>query len=166
MASSKRSPWASAGLVGVLIGILVALSPTLHAQSNLGKWKLNIAKSSYDPGPALKSDDRVYEAWEGDGIKAAYNQVQADGTRTSISWSAHYDGKDYKYTGSVTTNAISVKRIDPNTMEAILKKDGKTLRTVRTVISNDGKVLTQTTIGGIGPNGQKVNKNVVVFDRQ
>lgn len=166
MALSKRSQWTVAGLVGMFVGILVALSPTLHAQSNLGKWKLNVAKSSYDPGPAPKSDDRVYEAWEGDGIKAVYSQVQADGTRTSISWSTHYDGKDYKYTGSATTDAISIKRIDPNTIEAILKKDGKTLRTVRSVTSNDGKVLTQTTIGGIGANNQRVNKNVVVFDRQ
>ncbi len=152
----------------VALGFVVALAGSAQAQSNsvLGTWKRNVAKSHYDPGPGPKSDDRVYEAWEGDGIKAVYSQVQADGTRTSISWSTHYDGKDYKYTGSATTDAISIKRIDPNTIEAILKKDGKTLRTVRSVTSNDGKVLTQTTIGGIGANGQRVNKNVVVFDRQ
>lgn len=67
---------------------------------NLGTWKLNVAKSTFDPGPPWKSETRVFEAWETDGIKYTSTGVLADGTRFTVGFSAHYDGKDYKVTGT------------------------------------------------------------------
>ena len=68
--------------------------------STLGTWKLNLAKSKFDPGPAPKSRTEVYEAWETDGITFTGTTVQADGTRATAGFSAHYDGKDYKLIGT------------------------------------------------------------------
>ena len=60
------------------------------------------------------SETRVYEAWETDGVKATHTRVQADGTGVTFGFSAHYDGKDYKYTGSPDYDIIALKRVDAN----------------------------------------------------
>jgi hypothetical protein len=60
---------------------------------------------------------------------------------------------------------VSVKRIDANTMQAILKKkDGQLMMTVITTVTTDGKTRTSTFRGKDGQ-GREVN-NVVVYDKQ
>lgn len=43
---------------GLLFG---ALSQSGFVQTNIGKWKLNLAKSTYSPGPAPKSGSLNFE---------------------------------------------------------------------------------------------------------
>jgi hypothetical protein len=57
--------------------------------------------------------------------------VQADGTRVTLGFSAHYDGKDHKYTGSPDYDIIALKCVDANTIEATLKKGGKVVQTTK-----------------------------------
>lgn len=155
-----------AHLFAVIAVTFVVFGGTALAQSDntLGTWKLNIAKSKYDPGPPPMSETRVYEAWETDGVRATHARVQSDGTRVTLGFSAHYDGKDYKYTGSPDYDTIVMKRVDANTIESTLKKGGKVVQTTKAVVSSGGKVRT-ITYTGTNAKGQKVN-NVVVFDKQ
>jgi hypothetical protein len=150
----------------VAVSLVVILGGTALAQSDpsLGTWKLNAAKSKYEPGPPPRSETRLYEPWEKDGVKATFTSVQADGTRATFGYSAHYDGKDYKYTGSPDYDTIALKRVDANTNEATLKKGGKVVQTAKVVLSGGGKVRT-ITLTGTNATGQKVN-NVMVFDKQ
>ena len=145
---------------------LVVLGGTTLAQSDphLGTWKLNIAKSTYDPGPPPKSDTRVNELWETDGYTQIVTVVQADGTHTDARLSAHYDGKDYKVTGWPDAETIAVKRVDANTTDFTLKRGGKVVETGNIVLTNNGKTRTITT-RGTDAKGQKVNI-VAVYDRQ
>jgi len=145
----------------VAVGLVIALAGTAFAQNDpsLGKWKLNLAKSKYDPGPAPKSETRVYEAWENDGVKVTLNRVEADGKSVTFGYSAHYDGKDYEYTGSPAYDTIALKRVDATTTESTLKKGGKVVLTQKGVASADGKTRTVTTVTG-------ANHNVAVFDKQ
>ena len=79
----------------------------------------------------------------------------------------YYDGKDYPISGNGTPNgadAISMKLIDPNTTDAILKKAGKVVQTARSVVSKDGKVMT-ITAQGTNPRGQPTSI-VTVWDKQ
>ena len=133
----------------VAVALAVMMGGTALAQSDpsLGTWKLNVAKSKYNPGPPPMSETRVYEAWETDGLKATHTRVQADGTRMTLEWAAHYDGKDYKYTGSPDYDTIVLKRVDANTSEATLKKGGKVVQTAKVVVSSDGKTRTITRRG-------------------
>jgi hypothetical protein len=71
---------------------------------------------------------------------------------------AHYDGKDYKFTGP-DFDTIALKLVDANTLEATLKKGGKAVLTQKVVLSGNGKVRTLTTIMG-------TNHDVVVYDKQ
>jgi hypothetical protein len=132
--------------------------------SNLGTWKLNLAKSKYDPGPPPTSETVVIEAWETDGIKSTATGALPDGTSVTGRWSAHYDGKDYKLMGNPDFDTIAYKRVDANTVAFTGKKGGKVAATGTAVVSNNGKMRTVT---GAGTNakGQKVNI-VGVYDKQ
>jgi len=56
----------------------------------LGKWKLNVEKSKYVPGPGPKSMTRTVEA-EGDEVKFTYEGVAADRSAISYTFAVAYD---------------------------------------------------------------------------
>ena len=145
----------------VAVAWVVILGGTALAQGNFGPgtWKLNLAKSKFDPGPPPKSETRVYELWEKDGIKATFTLVGADGKTIKRGYAAHYDGKDYKFTGSPDFDTLALKLVDPNMLEATLKKGGKVVLTQKVVLSNNGKVRTLTTMMG-------TNHDVLIYDKQ
>ena len=90
----------------------------------IGTWELNIAKSTFTPGPAPKSESRTYSA-VGPDIKATSTGVGADGKPTSGQWTVNYDGKDHPATGSPDLDALSLKRIDAFSAEFALKRGGR-----------------------------------------
>jgi uncharacterized protein YcnI len=153
----------SLGILGIVV-ILIAPS-LLFAQTDptLGHWKLNLAKSKYDPGPPPKSEMRTYEASGKNGIKGRFDRVDAAGKTITITYDAQYDGKDVPYTGAPDADTISLRRVDARTIDATLKKNGKAVQTTKAVTSADGKTRTLTTTG-TNAAGQKIN-NVTVFDR-
>lgn len=140
---------------------------TVHAQGNplVGTWKLNVAKSKFDPGPGPKSLTRTVAA-QGDGVKYTFEGVSADGKPLSYGFSVNFDGKDNPINGSIPSGAdtISAKRTDPHHFAATLKKDGKVIGTSKVEVSKDGKT---TTVDSTGTNaaGAKVH-DVQVFDKQ
>src|SRR5271170_7265610 len=154
-------------LVAIAVLSAVAVSPLL-AQSNplLGTWKLNVAKSTYDPSmPAPKSQTRTVMA-HGDSVMYMVEGVAADGKAISYSFTVKYDGKDYPTTGTMPggVDMISIKRIDANNYEATVKKAGKVVGTSKVVISADGKVTTLTA-KGMDASGKLIS-NTSVYDKQ
>jgi len=91
------------------------------------------------------------------------SMVAATG-RTKWEYTAGYDGKDHPVTGSLETDAVSLKRINPTTTEAAFKKSGKATTTSTRVVSDDGKTLTITT-KGTNAEGKAV-ENIQVFAKQ
>jgi hypothetical protein len=162
----KRSVAVACGAL-VITMLLVAGASSVtaaDADTRLGTWKLNVAKSTYDPGPAPKSSMRTYAPFGGDGVTFTSDTVNADGSRTKTSFSLHYDGKDYPEADSANRyDTISSKRIDAYTTEITQKKAGKVVQTGRIVVSKDGKMLTSTLKG---TNAKGPYTNVQVFDRQ
>ncbi|HQR24799.1 MAG TPA: hypothetical protein PL152_04650 [Steroidobacteraceae bacterium] len=133
------------------------------ADSVVGTWTLDLAKSRFDPGPAPKSQTRTYAA-TADGIDLTVEGVAADGSKVSQHSSYKYDGKDYAITGAADYDTLSLKRIDANRVESEQKKGGKVVgHTVRTV-SADGKTMTLDSKGTDSKGGKY--KNVMVFDRK
>ena len=139
---------------------LSAVSP----DSNIGTWKLNLAKSKFSPGPAPKSQTLKIEAWGDDGVKYTADGVDGDGKATHWDLQAKYDGMFYAFKGNADADMLSYKRINANTVEATTTLKGKPAQVTRIVVSADGKTrtLTQT---GTNAKGEKVN-NVSVYDRQ
>ena len=82
----------------------------------LGTWKLNVDKSTADPGPLVRSETRGYEAVGDDGLKLVVRGSDASEAAYSYSVTGKIDGRDYPLAGSRTRNgadSTSWKRIDP-----------------------------------------------------
>ena len=154
------------GVVGVVAMVSMFHVPLHAADSQVGTWKVNLAKSTYSPGPAPKSSVVTIEP-AGNGVKLMVDAVGADDKATHTEYTVAYDGKDVKATvGSLPGGAdtIAWKRIDANTVEGTAKLNGKVITTTRYVIAPDGKTRTVTATGTT-PDGKPV-KNVIVYDRQ
>ena len=117
-----------------------------------GTWKLNTAKSKYDPGPAPDS---------------ATVTIQTDGATSSVKSETTFEGKPYTVTykvtldgtpaplqGSPVADMISVKKIDDRTREMKTTKAGSPVGENRATISADGKTATVTG-SGMTPKGTK-----------
>jgi hypothetical protein len=156
------------GLCALVVTIAVAsMSRPVLAQTDSAAWtwKLNVAKSKYDPGPAPKGST-VTIAVVGEAVKVSTRGLDADGKPTGTQYTARLDGKDYpvKLTGPQDYDTVAFKRIDASTVEGTRKKAGSVVQTYTRVVSADGKTLTITT-AGTNAKGQKVN-NVAVYDKQ
>jgi hypothetical protein len=154
-------------LAVVVLGLVVVLAGTALAQSssatNIGTWKLNLAKSTYAPGTAPKSVTFTNEV-AGAGVKTTIDSVSADGTVIHSTYTVIYDGKDYPVTGNPNRDVAAGTRIDANTVKFIYKKGGKVTVTMTNVVSGDGKTYTSTATGtdALG----KAFDYVAVYDRQ
>jgi hypothetical protein len=149
--------------IAMLIAALTLFVATAAADQLSGTWKMNPEKSKYSPGPAPKDLTVVVES-DDNNYKLDATGTDADGKPTHAQYSAKFDGKDYPATGIPNTDAVSVKRIDANTVESVQKKDGKVMMTVTTKVFKDGKTRTSTWHGK-NAEGKDVH-NVVVFDKQ
>jgi hypothetical protein len=122
-------------------------APAPDVNPHAGNWTLNVAKSSYSPGPAPKSQTLKIEAWGEDGLTYAAEGVGADDKPTHGEFQAKFDGKDYEFKGNPDADTLSYKRIDANTLEATLKRKGTAVITANVVVSPDGKTRTVTQTG-------------------
>ena len=158
--------WRASLFTVVASAFVVGLGGTALAQtSEVGTWKLNVAKSKYSPGPAPKSaTTKIEEA--GAGVRITVDQVQADGSVTHWEYTANYqDRKDNRVTGNnPDADMIARTRTNASTVRSTNKKAGKVTTTNISVVSSDGKTRTVTTTG-TNARGQTVN-NVTVYDRQ
>jgi hypothetical protein len=117
------------------------------ANPHAGNWTLNVAKSSYSPGPAPKSQTLKIEGWGDDGLNYVADGVGSDGKPTHSEFQAKFDGKDYEFKGNPDADTLSYKKIDDNTLEATLKRKGTAVITANVVVSADGKTRTVTQTG-------------------
>src|SRR5262249_31472327 len=129
-----------------VLGVGVDRVSAQTTDPRVGAWKLNVAKSTFSPGPAPQSNALKIEA-AGQGEKVTTEGVNAEGARTATQYTANFDGKDYPLTGSQIANTVSLKRIDARTTERTDKKDGKVVQTLTRVVSADGKTMTVTVKG-------------------
>jgi len=127
-----------------------------------GTWQLDVAKSTFRPGPAPKGQLRTYRI--SDGVeKLTARGVSADKMPTLVRYKARYDGKDYDITGSLGGDKISLRRIDALTTESTQKRNGKAVIITTRKVSPDGKTLTVIS-KGTTPDGQALD-SIAHFDR-
>jgi len=155
-------------LVVLAFVVCTVLSGRLLAQDNpfVGTWKLNSAKSKFEPGPGPKSLTRTIVA-EGSGAKYSFEGVGADGSSFAYSFSTKYDGTDSAITGAGApggADSIALKRVSSRKVEATLKKGGKEVGKSVAEVSKDGKVATVKTKGE-SADGKEFN-NDTVYDKQ
>jgi len=157
------------------ISVIVAVSIIgLSAQGTDGKvqpwdnnvtWKVNVAKSTYNPATMTpKSRVAKREPMQG-GFKVTVDQASANGEAIHTVTTAKYDGKDNPVEGGQPPGQTQAYRLIDGGYEIILKLNGKVMTTNRFQVSRDGKTITQTQTGNDPQTGQKVN-NTVVWEKQ
>jgi hypothetical protein len=160
-ARTRAASWALAGL---LVTLAFASSAFAQLPKGLaGTWKLNVAKSTYSPGPAPKSMTIVYTP-AGESMKITVELVPATGAAQKWETTGAYDGKDHPITGNPRADTISMKRVNDTTGESTFKKAGKVTAVNTRVLSADGKTLTITSKGTTEDG--KPRNDVAVYDRQ
>jgi hypothetical protein len=155
-------------IVVTLSMLLIALATTavvmFAADSSVGTWRLNAAKSKFKGSYVVKSQTDVRAAIPDGGVEVTRTGQLADGTSVKGSFTYKYDGKEYPATG-LAFDVLSVKRIDANTTAFVVKKaGGKYHLTGQNVISADGKTMMQTA-KGTDADGKPIS-STVVFDKQ
>jgi hypothetical protein len=147
---------------------LVVISSTPRAQSPepwMGTWKVNLAKSTYSPGPKPTVAATVKVEPSGGGFKTTIDGVNPQGKPAHTETIGTFDGKDNPVKGAQAPNTtVAYKRIDGRTFEAQTKVNGKPTIVTRVAVSADGKTMTATQTGK-NVQGQTV-KNVLVEDKQ
>ena len=129
----------------------------------VGTWTLNVAKSKYSPGPPPKSATVVITT-QNKIATVMMDTVNAAGVASHWMYSAPADGKDHPVTGNPDVDAVTLKQIDPRTVEVVQKKSGKATLTVRRAVSADGKTMTVTSTGRNAAGASVAN--VAVYERK
>ena len=149
----------------LLVGAVLAIGSgtALAADAVAGTWKLNLAKSTFSPGPAPKSQSRTYVE-SAQGMTVTVKTTAADGKESTSTILFKDDGKSYPATGNPDFDAISAKRVDALTLHSTQTKAGATVGTAVRTVSKDGKTLTFKQ-KGTHANGEKF-EDVSVYDKQ
>jgi hypothetical protein len=155
-------PWKHLFVAAAVVAFAATTARAQSADSLVGTWKLNVAKSK----TPYKSGTSVIEA-VGDAVKVTVDLVGTDGTAYHWMWTAKYDGKDVPITGTTPYGAsttASLTRVDAHTVKVTGKRNGEVVLNQTIVTSADGKTRTVTTKGK-DAKGQPVD-TVSVYDRQ
>lgn len=153
-----------------LVTALILTSLRLWAAENpfLGTWTLNTARSTYSPDPAPKSLTVRFEP-EGNRIRRTATGVDAEGkpivqggpAGTAFEW----DGNDHAVpVPDGPAMSVAVKRVGERRNEVTFKQSGKVTLRVQSVVSQDGKTMTNT-VDGIDEKGKTVHI-VEVLEKQ
>ena len=148
----------------LVVSILaVTAGPALAADPVVGTWKLNLAKSTFSPGPAPKSQTRTY-AESPQGMTLTVKTIAVDGTQSTTTLTFKEDGKPYPASGNPDFDKVSVTRVDPLTVHSTQTKAGATVGAAVRKVSQDGKTLTFAQKGTHAAGGKY--DNISVYDRQ
>jgi hypothetical protein len=147
-----------------LAAVLTAAVPEIGlAQTNLGTWKLNLAKSAFSPGPAPRSQTLTFSG-TGQNLTDNLEGIDAEGKPLKGVYLHNYDGKFYPTTGAPGVDSTAYTRVDPNIVKFTRMNAGKVVQTGLHVVSSDGKTLTVITTG-TDANGRELN-SVGVYEKQ
>ena len=146
------------------VALLLCLAVGLWAADPwLGTWKLNVAKSKFDPGPPPKSRTQTAEM-VGDQIRSTSESVESDGRTSKSVWIGKSDGKPYPVEGSTPGVAAAVKRVGANVEEMIVTMNGKPTWTSQSTLSKNGRIF-KSVEEGVGAKGVRL-RNVTVWEKQ
>jgi hypothetical protein len=116
----------------LMLGLLSAALATAPSQvgltqSNLliGRWKLNLEKSTFTPGPPPKSQTLNFEG-VGQDFKNTAETIDAQGQATKIVFMHIYDGKPHPTTGNPLFDETTYTPVDDHHVKWVRSKAGPT----------------------------------------
>jgi hypothetical protein len=149
-------------------GLLVFMVPQLVGAQNqlfVGTWKVDVAKSTYHPGPPPKSEILRFEP-AGEGFKVSLDGVNVQGSFHSEG-TGKFDGVDVPVIATPPRQAkftYAFSRIDDHTWEIVIKVNRERRILVHNVVSGDGKTMRGVSTG-VTNQGQTTTE-VVSYEKQ
>jgi hypothetical protein len=146
----------------IVLAAVFFASPAFAADPVVGTWKLNVAKSKFSAGAELTAGTRVYT--EANGLYTLDQKLTGADGKEKSNRAQYQNGKDVKQAKAAAADTTFAKKVDANTWDFDLKKDGKVVGHVHRVVSADGKTLTVNNTGMqlSGATGDET----LVFDKQ
>jgi hypothetical protein len=149
-------------VVGLVMVFAAGSASAQGSDPQNGTWKLDVAKSTFSPGPAPKSETLVIEGTDATH-KVTVDRTPATGAAEHWSVSGAY-GKELPVVGNnPNADTYVFKRINATTIEAQHLKGGKPTVKNTSVVSADGKTLTITSTGT--DEQGRTRHNVEVFSK-
>lgn len=131
-----------------------------HMTPFTGTWKLNVARSTFQPGPAFKSFTLTFTP---DGTRHLDLTGADDQTlKASLPWS---NGKVVSVAADREFDGVTaVSKIQGNTFNDKWARNGRVIETVHGAVSPDGRTL-KIRVDGADAQGRAFH-NRLIFERQ
>ena len=128
--------------LGSLLALLVpvVMAADAAADSSVGTWKLNVAKSTFGSGVIPKSETRTYSS-TAMGTHVVIESEDASGKKSKTETLLTYNGQPQKVVGNADFDSVSTKRVDKYETTAEMLKGGKVVGSLRRLVSSDGKTM-------------------------
>jgi hypothetical protein len=139
------------------------LSALADDAAGMGTWKLNPAKTRYNPGTPPANFTARFEP-AGKAVKVTMENRTGDGKTHVAEYTGGYDGKAVPMKGIPHVDSTKLRRLDPYTTERVDMKDGKVVQTLVRKVAKDGKSFT-VSVKGVDAKGQPID-HMVHFDKQ
>ena len=148
-----------AGLVSVLAFSVLVSTGQAQTDPQLGTWVLDPARSSYDPGPAPRSQTVIYTQI-GRGVRVTGQGLTADGKPIRTEFSYSFDGREHPARGFADWTSLKAEQINANTIQYTRFLKGDEVQTVTRTISSDGRTAT-VRVKGIDAQDRKVDNTQI-----
>ena len=145
---------AVASFVATIVGAAYVNAQATNPR--FGKWKLK-----QDP-PALNI--MTYEPFGNGGMKITVESTNAQGRKSTWTYTTMFDGKDEPVSGDTRTETTAVRRVDDRTNEITNKRGGKVIQVITNVLSADGKTINNT-YKNYNENGELTSTTTAVYER-
>jgi hypothetical protein len=150
--------------IAVSLGLIFAAGALYAGDPMMGTWKLNESKSKLTPGTGTFTTV-VYDGHRiRDKVTVTGDGVDADGKPVHSEWKGKFNGKDYEVTGDPNADMRSYTKVNDQTLDMTVKKNGQVVATGRIVVTADGKSRA-VTVNGTTAKGEKFT-NTSVYDKE
>jgi hypothetical protein len=144
-------------LAPLFLVAVILVAQTEHMTAFTGTWKLNVAQSQFGSEPPPQS---ISVTFAPDGT---FTLEVVDEKGEPHQWSHPWSGDaEVAINGHKDETILSKYR--GHILDETVKKGGKAVETVHSVLSSDGKIMT-TTIDATDPQGRPVH-HVLIFEKQ
>jgi hypothetical protein len=156
-----------AAIGGLVVAISLASVAVLCQQPSMslwvGTWKRNLARSTYSPGPAPKTEQTVRMEIVNGLLQVTEDGFNAEGQPTRIAYTVNFDGSEHTVDAAQALTR-TYRWIDERKFEGVNRVRREETTLVEYALAADGRDYTLTTTG-ITAQGQLVH-HVVVFEKQ
>lgn len=147
------------------LAIALAAPVAVRAADNpfLGTWRLDLARSTFNPGPPPRAKTLVFSA-TAEGTLIDETEVEPDGQVLTFKIPYARDGRPTPQNASPAYDMLSVTQPDAYTADWKVMRQGQVIGSAKATVSPDGRTLTM--VSDIRPDATSTRSQRSVFDKQ